>query len=378
LEGLAMNGIAGKTGGESPQSGDGAIHPAMWAGRRVLVTGHTGFKGGWLSLWLARMGAQVSGFALEPPTSPSLFEAARIDQVVRSTLADIRDPRAVEECVARARPEVVFHLAAQSLVRASYDDPVATFATNVMGTAHLLDALRRCGTVRAVVVITSDKCYENREWLWGYRESEAMGGHDPYSASKGCTELLVASWRRSFLDGASGAAHLASARAGNVIGGGDWAVDRLVPDMIRAFASGQPAVLRSPRSVRPWQHVLEPLAGYLMLAEQLLERGEVFAQGWNFGPGEDDTVTVAEVAAGLARHWGAGASVKVDPDAANLHEAALLKLDCSLARHRLRWRPRWPLDTALARVCEWHRAHLGGADVRAMCERQIDAWQACA
>jgi CDP-glucose 4,6-dehydratase len=350
----------------------------MWADRAVLITGHTGFKGGWLALWLARMGARVSGFALQPPTKPSLYEVARIGGVLNSTMADIRDPKAVADCVARARPDVVFHLAAQPLVRASYDDPVGTFATNVMGTAHLLDALRNCETVRAVVAVTSDKCYENREWLWGYRENEAMGGHDPYSASKGCTELLVASWRRSFLEGRPNSALLASARAGNVIGGGDWAIDRLVPDMVRAFSTGRPVTLRSPQSVRPWQHVLDPLAGYIMLAQQLLQGDEAVARAWNFGPRDEDTATVAEVAATLVRHWGAGAAVTIDPGAANLHEAALLKLDCSQARQRLRWRPRWSLDSALSRVCEWHRAHLAGEDMRAVCERQIDAWQAAA
>lgn len=361
-----------------PVTRAGALRPGAWAGRRVLVTGHTGFKGGWLALWLARMGARVSGLALPPATSPSLYETARIDGVLHSTFADIRDPSAVASCVARARPEVVFHLAAQPLVRASYEDPVGTFATNVMGTAHLLDALRKCETVRAIVVVTSDKCYENREWLWGYRESEAMGGHDPYSASKGCTELLVASWRRSFLEGRPNTALLASARAGNVIGGGDWSADRLVPDMIRAFSAGEAVTLRSPQSVRPWQHVLEPVAGYLMLAQQLLEGNSAFAQGWNFGPGDEDTVTVAEVAAILAHHWGEGAAVTIDPSAADLHEATLLRLDCSQARQLLRWRPRWSLHTALSRVCDWHRAHLAREDMRALCERQIDAWQKAA
>ena len=279
---------------------------AFWHDRRVLVTGHTGFKGAWLSLWLSRLGARVTGLALAPETSPSLFTLAGLAERVDSRLGDIRSRAIVDAVVAESRPEVVFHLAAQALVRRSYADPVATYETNVMGTAHVLEAARRADGLRAVVVVTSDKCYENREWWWPYREDDALGGYDPYSSSKGCAELVTAAWRRSYFGGPASPAGVASARAGNVIGGGDWAEDRLVPDCMRAFGTSTPVVIRRPAAVRPWQHVLEPLAGYLLLAERLAE-GPGFAEAWNFGPSVDDARPVSWVVDRLVRFWGGDA-----------------------------------------------------------------------
>lgn len=345
----------------------------FWRGRRVFVTGHTGFKGGWLSLWLASLDAEVAGYALPPPTTPSLFDLARIGERVVHTEGDIRDPARLTDAMARHRPEIVFHMAAQPLVRASYDDPAETYAVNVLGTAHVLDAVRRIGGVRAVVVITSDKCYENREWHWGYREDEAMGGADPYSASKGCTELVAASYRRSFFDPAAHDRHgvaLATVRAGNVIGGGDWAADRLVPDAMRAFGRGETLTLRYPGAIRPWQHVLEPLAGYLNVAERLFHEGPAFGEGWNFGPGEDGERTVGTVVETLAALWGAGArwTVTGEPQP---HEARFLKLDCAKAKARLGWRPRLGFDAALDRTVAWYRAHAEGRDMGAVTLSQI-------
>lgn len=346
------------------------MSPGFWTGRRVLVTGHTGFKGGWLSLWLQQLGAEVHGLALDPPTTPSLFEAARVHQGLASdTRVDLRDAAAVLRTVQACRPELVLHLAAQPLVRASYADPAGTYATNVMGTLHLLEAVRQTPSVRAVLNITTDKCYENREWPWGYRENEAMGGHDPYSSSKACSELLSAAYRRSFL--AEGGVALATARAGNVIGGGDWAADRLVPDLLRAFERGEPAVIRRPAAVRPWQHVIEPLSGYLLLAQALLQQGQAVAEGWNFGPEDRDARPVGWIVEQLATLWGPDARWALQPDG-HPHEAHTLKLDISKAREGLNWRPRWGLQQALQRTVEWHKAWLGGANVRALCLQQIE------
>lgn len=345
----------------------------FWQGRRVLLTGHTGFKGSWLSLWLQSLGAEVQGLALAPPTQPNLYTEARVEQGLRSTLADIRDAQAVQKCVQGFRPEIVLHLAAQPLVRRSYVDPIETYATNVLGTAHVLEAIRHCDSVRTVVNVTTDKCYENREWVWGYREDEPMGGHDPYSSSKGCAELVTSAYRRSFLEKAG--VGLASARAGNVIGGGDWAADRLVPDILRAFEHRTPVVIRNPASTRPWQHVLEPLAGYLTLAEHLHEAPTDFAEGWNFGPLDEDARPVRHIVDRLCQRWGESASWALeDPDAIHPHEAGWLKLDISKARHRLGWRPVWSLDQALDRIVDWHRAWLQGQDVRALCLEQIRAY----
>ncbi|MBX9629214.1 MAG: CDP-glucose 4,6-dehydratase [Burkholderiales bacterium] len=349
---------------------------AFWRERRVFLTGHTGFKGGWLSLWLESLGAKVTGYSLAPPTTPSFYLAGRVETGVNSITGDIRDQDQLKEAMSRADPEIVFHLAAQSLVRASYTTPVETFATNVMGTAHVLEAARSCRSLKSVVVVTSDKCYENREWVWPYREDEAMGGHDPYSASKGCTELVTAAFRRSFFSNSGGSAHafVGSARAGNVIGGGDWAFDRLVPDIVRAASAGQPVRIRNPRAVRPWQHVLEPLSGYIALAENLALEGQAFATGWNFGPWESDTRPVEWIARKVVENWGDGASWILDA-ASHVHEAHLLKLDSVKARTLLGWRPRLDLETALAWTVSWYKAHAKGEDMRRFSLDQIRQYE---
>ncbi|WP_309476977.1 CDP-glucose 4,6-dehydratase [Trinickia acidisoli] len=350
------------------------IDSAFWAGKRVFLTGHTGFKGGWLSLWLQSLGAQVTGFALAPPEGPNLFTTARVAQEMTSLIGDIRNLTALTDAVRQARPEIVLHLAAQPLVRYSYEAPVETYSTNVMGTVHLLEAVRACPSVRSCVIVSSDKCYENREWPWGYRENEAMGGYDPYSSSKGCTELVAAAYRNSYFNPASHAQHgvaLASARAGNVIGGGDWASDRLVPDLLRAFETSKPALIRNPHAIRPWQHVLEPVSGYLVLAQRLHRDGVEFAEGWNFGPNDVDAKPVGWIAAQMAQVWGGDAAYRIDETTSHPHEAHYLKLDCSKARSRLSWQPRWDLSRALNEVVSWHRAYLERDDVRDVCLQQI-------
>jgi len=340
-----------------------------WMGRRVLVTGHTGFKGSWLSLWLHARGAVVTGFALPPPSDPSLFAAARIAEVVNHVEGDVRDLAALRRAVDTARPEVIFHLAAQPLVRLSYEQPVETYATNVMGTVHLLEAARQAGGVRAIVNVTSDKCYENREWVWPYRESDPMGGHDPYSSSKGCAELVTAAYRQSFF--AEGGPALASVRAGNVIGGGDWATDRLVPDLVRAFEAGAAPSIRSPESVRPWQHVLEALGGYQLIAERLLAGERDFADAWNFGPADDDARPVSWIVERMRAAWGRGAADAVADSGPRPHEAGLLRLDCSKARARLGWRPALRLEQTIDWIVAWHRAVGAGADAREVTLAQI-------
>jgi CDP-glucose 4,6-dehydratase len=350
-----------------------AVDPQFWRGRSVLVTGHTGFKGAWLALWLQSLGARVTGFSPGRPTDPSLHELARLEQEMQSLRGDVRDADAVAEAVATSAPEVVIHMAAQALVRRSFVEPAETYATNVMGTVNVLDAVRRHGDgVRAVVVVTSDKCYENREWEWGYREDEAMGGHDPYSSSKGCAELVTSAFRSSFFARPDGP-RIASARAGNVIGGGDWGEDRLVPDIMRAAAAGAPVRVRNPNSVRPWQHVLNPLSGYLTLAQALCESPE-HAAGWNFGPPEDDARPVGWIVQQLAELWPQELVWTVD-DGPHPHEARYLKLDSSRARARLGWRPPVALDDALASIVEWHRALGEGADMRAVTLAQIEYLQ---
>ena len=353
--------------------------PESWKGRRVFLTGHTGFKGSWLALWLQQLGAEVCGYALEPPTKPSIFEIARVESGMRSVLADLRDLERLTSAISEFRPDVLFHLAAQSLVRLSYDEPVDTYAINVMGTVHVLEAIRRVGGVRAAVVVTSDKCYENHEWAWGYRESDPMGGYDPYSNSKGCAELVTSAYRQSFFNqakhGADGVA-LASARAGNVIGGGDWAIDRLVPDFIRAISRGEAVRIRRPQSIRPWQHVLEPLSGYLRLAERLLEPdGSNFASSWNFGPSDDDAIPVVELIQKLTAIWGERASFSIEADE-RVHEATFLKLDCSKARSFLGWRPSLGVDSAIAWTVEWHKALRDGHDMREFTAGQIRRFEA--
>ena len=347
------------------------VSPDFWRGKRVLLTGHTGFKGSWLSLWLQSMGAELKGLALEPPTTPSLFVEAKVAQGMVSQIGDIRDYDTVLKVVAEFKPEIVIHMAAQPLVRYSYKNPIETYATNVMGTVHLLEAIRQAGTTKVVVNVTTDKCYENKEWVWGYREDEPMGGFDPYSSSKGCSELVTSAYRRSYF--AEAGIALASARAGNVIGGGDWAEDRLVPDILRAFENKQPVVIRNPNSTRPWQHVLEPLSGYLTLAEKLWDEPQVYAEGWNFGPKDEDAKPVGWIVERIASKWGDGATWQVD-GGDHPHEAHYLKLDISKAKQRLLWAPRWCLDTALNQIVEWHQSWLAKADVRALSLAQIDQY----
>jgi CDP-glucose 4,6-dehydratase len=341
-------------------------------GRRVLVTGHTGFKGSWLCEWLLMLGADVFGFALEPPTEPSLFEDLGLaGRIARHRIGDVRDLESLRTAVSEARPEVVFHLAAQPLVRLSYREPVATYATNVMGTVNLLEAVRSSDDVRAVVNVTSDKCYENGETGQAYRESDPLGGWDPYSSSKGCAELVTAAYRRSFF-GEESPVRIASARAGNVIGGGDWAEDRIVPDCIRALVAGESIVVRNPDSVRPWQHVLEPLSGYLTLADRLLA-GDVEMDGaWNFGPAEQDTVRVRDVVEAIVEAWGSGSWATVADGTRAPHEAGLLALDTTKARERLSWRARYDVSSAVRRTAEWYASRYAGVDPAELTRRDIE------
>lgn len=343
-----------------------------WRGKHVLLTGHTGFKGGWLSLWLQEKGAEVCGVALPPPTHPNLFEDADIAAGMRSVVGDIRDVDLLTRVFAEHRPEVVFHLAAQPLVRSSYEDPLGTYSTNVMGTANVLEAARRTDGIRAIVVITTDKCYENREWDWPYRETDRLGGYDPYSNSKACAELVVLAYRNSYFNPAQSDRHrvgLASVRAGNVIGGGDWAEDRLIPDMMRAFMEGRPVRIRNPHAIRPWQHVLEPLRGYLMVAESLCEEAGN-GQAWNFGPEQSDARPVEWIVRELAEIWGEGALWELE-QAAQPHEAQMLKLDCSKAAARLGWRPELNLRDALTMTAVWYRERMQGGNMRALTLSQI-------
>jgi CDP-glucose 4,6-dehydratase len=346
----------------------------FWHGRRVFLTGHTGFKGSWLALRLHGLGARVTGYALSPPTEPNLHDLCRLGEFVTGHIADIRDAERLGRAMAGANPEFVFHLAAQPLVRESYRRPAETFEVNVIGTVNLLEAVRSCRNVRSVVVITSDKCYENREWVWGYRENDRLGGQDPYSASKGCAELATAAYAASFFNPASHAQHgvaVATARAGNIIGGGDWARDRLVPDFFRAVFAGEQLVLRSPAATRPWQHVLDPLEGYLLLARRLAEQGPAFAGAWNFGPLESDVRTVEEVVQRLCSTWGDGISYGID-SGPHPHEARALTLDCAKARELLGWRPTWGFAEALAQTVAWTRAWREGHDLREVCQAQIE------
>jgi CDP-glucose 4,6-dehydratase len=353
------------------------MDPEFWNGRSVFVTGHTGFKGSWLTLWLERLGARVTGYSLPPPTTPSMFVAARIADGIASVEGDVRDAAALAAALRRNRPEVVFHLAAQAIVRTGYQEPVETYATNVMGTCHLLEAVRAAPGVRAVVVVTSDKCYADTGGRAAHGEGDPMGGHDPYSSSKGCAELLTAAYRLSFLSAAAGAqaaAAVASARAGNVIGGGDWGDHRLVPDVVRAVAAGEPVQVRSPNSVRPWQHVVNPLSGYLLLAEELCRRGEEVAEGWNFGPDERDCRPVSWLVERLTQRWGDGARWQAEPHP-GFHETSFLMLDCAKARDRLGWRPPVEMETAVDWLVDWYRLFAAGGDVRGLTLEQIAATQ---
>jgi CDP-glucose 4,6-dehydratase len=350
----------------------GLVEPAFWAGRRVLLTGHTGFKGAWLALWLQSLGAQVTGFSDGVPTEPSLYQLARIGDGMKSITGDVRDPTAIDVAIAASKPEVIIHMAAQSLVRRSFSEPRETYETNVMGTVNVLDAVRRTGGVRAVVNVTSDKCYDNREWEWGYREHEPMGGHDPYSNSKGCAELVTDAFRRSFFDDPD-STRLASARAGNVIGGGDWAVDRLVPDIMRAALAGETLHIRNPKAIRPWQHVLNPLSGYLVLAQALWESRDP-ACGWNFGPADEDARPVGWIVSRMSDLWPGELRVTHD-DRPHPHEARYLKLDSSRARAHLSWRPTWELAEGLDATVAWYRGLREGQDMRAVTIEQIRAFQ---
>ncbi|WP_409488676.1 CDP-glucose 4,6-dehydratase [Pseudomonas promysalinigenes] len=347
-----------------------AVSRSFWAGRKVFLTGHSGFKGSWLALWLTDLGAEVYGYSLAPCTSPALYDNLGLAQRMAAEFADIRDAERLAQSLLAFGPDTVLHLAAQPLVRESYRAPAQTYATNVTGTLNILEAVRQCETVRAVVVVTSDKCYENREWSWPYREQDALGGHDPYSSSKACVELLCASWRESFLR--ERGVVLATARAGNVIGGGDWSVDRLVPDILRAWGTGESVTLRYPEAVRPWQHVLDPLKGYLLLAQALHQQGQEMAQAWNFGPDSEGTASVAEVVQAMARLWPGDARWAIG-HAAQPHEAGLLTLDSSRARGQLGWRPQWDLQQALQQTLEWHRAWRDGQDMQQFSRAQIAA-----
>lgn len=349
------------------------MSPGFWRGKKVFITGHTGFKGGWISHWLYELGASVGGYSLESPTQPNFFAEAQLQKSLEnSTIGDIRDLAALTRAVKATKPDIIFHMAAQPLVRESYKAPVETFAANVIGTVNVLEAARQCGTAKAIVNITTDKCYENKEWQWPYRENDRLGGHDPYSASKACAEIVAAAYRNSFLTDAD--IHIASARAGNVIGGGDWAMDRLIPDFLRALDTEEPLTIRSPHAVRPWQHVLEPLSGYLLLAEKLFEEGSEFAEAWNFGPNDDDAKPVSWIVDQLCSGV-PGAKWQTD-NTIQLHEAGLLKLDSSKAKARLGWTPRWNLEAALNKTMEWHKAWRRKADMTETTSAQIAEYTA--
>lgn len=345
---------------------------SFWKHKKVLITGHTGFKGSWLSLLLSYLGAEVTGYSLKPPSEPSLYEEAKINDLIHCIKGDVRSYEDLQHSIQQNRPDIVFHMAAQSLVRPSYDDPVTTYSTNVMGTVNLLEAVRHTESIKVVVNITSDKCYENKEWLWGYRENEPMGGHDPYSNSKGCAELVTSAYRNSFFDSPDSPA-LATARAGNVIGGGDWAQDRLIPDIIRALINNESIIIRNPKAIRPWQHVLEPLNGYLMLAEKLWENGQGFAEGWNFGPRDEDSKPVSWIVEYLAESWTPQGKWKIDHQN-QPHEAHHLKLDCSKAKNRLNWIPLMNLEQSLEWILLWHSQFHQGKDTREITLEQIEKY----
>ena len=352
------------------------VNSKFWYGKKVFVTGHTGFKGSWLSLWLKHMGAVVKGFSLEPPTSPSLFEVANVANGMDSEIGDIRNCESVCKSMIEFSPDILIHMAAQPLVRLSYDEPVETYATNVMGTVHILEAARKCKNLKAIVNVTTDKCYENQEWEWGYRENEPMGGHDPYSNSKGCMELVTSAYRSSFFC-MPDSPKLATARAGNVIGGGDWALDRLIPDALKAFEKGRTVVVRNPLATRPWQHVLEPLSGYLVLAQNLYVEyetdgveGDSFAGGWNFGPKDEDALPVQDILNKMVSAWGEGAAWELDKES-HPHEANFLKLDVSKAKVRLYWQPTWGLEKTLYKIVSWHKTWLSSSNMNVKCIDEI-------
>lgn len=369
--------LRGKYGNSTDiYTGEGLIEQSFWKDKKVFVTGHTGFKGSWLCIWLNMLGADVTGYALEPPTDPSLFDICNVGDIVKSVTADVRDGKKLAAAINEVSPEIIFHMAAQPLVRDSYKNPVETYDINVMGTVNLLESVRLCGGVKAVINITTDKCYENVGQLWGYRESEPLGGYDPYSNSKACSELVTSSYRSSFFNPKDYSKHgvaVATARAGNVIGGGDWAVDRLIPDCVRAALTGEKILIRNPHAVRPWQYVLEPLAGYLILAERLYGEGTDYAEGWNFGPDDSDAKPVDWIVKRFCDKWGAGLGYILD-GGDHPHEAGYLKLDCSKSKARLGWRPRWDLERTLDSIVDWTRAYQDGRHLRAVCFRQIDEY----
>jgi CDP-glucose 4,6-dehydratase len=343
----------------------------FWKGKRVLITGHTGFKGGWLSHWLKMLGSEVCGYALAPGSEPNLFSSIGVGEQIRSVIGDIRDREFFTKIVGEFKPELVFHLAAQSLVRRSYRQPVETYETNVLGTVNLFEAVRSVENVRAVVAVTTDKVYENREWDWPYRENDVLGGFDPYSNSKACTEMLTAAYRNSFFT--DGGTLVATARAGNVIGGGDWAEDRLIPDVFRSLIFGENLVIRNPGSIRPWQHVIEPLSGYMMLAERLYAGDRPFATAWNFGPGEEDSKSVSWILETIRTAWDEAVKWEIRPDS-QLHEAGTLKLDATKARTQLHWRPKLRTDEAVKLTGEWYREFKNKGDLQEMTSRQIDLY----
>ncbi|MCW8354486.1 CDP-glucose 4,6-dehydratase [Marinomonas pontica] len=351
-----------------------SVTASFWHGKKVFLTGHTGFKGSWLSIWLQQMGASVKGFSLEPPTTPALFDVANVAEGMESEIGDIRDREHIKKSMLAFNPDILIHMAAQPLVRLSYIQPVETYETNVMGTIHVLEAARLCTNLKAIVNVTTDKCYENKEWEWGYRENEPMGGYDPYSNSKGCVELVTSAYRQSFFS-AQGSAQLASGRAGNVIGGGDWADDRLIPDILRAFQKQEAVVVRNPLATRPWQHVLEPLSGYLVLAEALYEsHGKQdlnVSEGWNFGPKDEDAQPVEWILNAMVKQWGEGADWVLDKNP-QPHEAKFLKLDISKAKSKLHWQPTWRLEQTLNRIINWHKVWLSGADMKEACQQEVE------
>ncbi len=357
---------------ESLVKNKGKVDSSFWKDKKVYLTGHTGFKGSWLSLWLQNMGALVKGYSLEVNTNPALFIKANVAEGMESEIGDIRNLEKIIKSMVSFNPDILIHMAAQPLVRYSFKEPVETYSTNVMGTVNVLEAARKCSNLKAIVCVTTDKCYENKEWEWGYRENEPMGGHDPYSSSKGCAELVISAYRRSFFS-SEGTASLASARAGNVIGGGDWAEDRLIPDILRAFEKSEPAVIRNPLSTRPWQHVLEPLSGYLILAQQLYVNGDDYAEGWNFGPKEEDCKPVNWILDEIVKYWGNNASWSLDKKN-NPHEAGFLKLDCSKASSRLKWNPKWDLQSTLKFIVDWHKIYLSGDDLKKQCLKEINIY----
>lgn len=348
------------------------IGSEFWKNKRVFLTGHTGFKGSWLALWLKSMGAIVKGYALEPATKPNLFDIAQVAQDMDSQIGDIRELETLQESMKSFNPDILIHMAAQPLVRYSYDEPVETYSTNVMGTVNVLESARNCPNLKAIINVTTDKCYENKEWVWGYRENEPMGGHDPYSSSKGCAELVTSAYQRSFFHQDS-TPNLASVRAGNVIGGGDWADDRLIPDILRAFEKNKPVIIRNPHATRPWQHVLEPLSGYLILAENLYERGDDFAEGWNFGPDDEDVKPVSWILDHMVKEWGQDARWQLDENN-HPHESGYLKLDCSKARVRLNWTPTWQLSKTLNKIILWQHAWKQGDNMQVHCLNEIQEY----